>query len=99
MKKLTIPLILLLFLAPYTVKAQEAEEMAKFYTGASYGTSYAIGNFRDEEVNNADAGFANNGQKIDLLRKPPFSRDWLDRVYLIIMTVVLEKYIRVKHKD
>ena len=45
--------------------SQNEAQDAKFYIGLSYGTSYSIGNFKDTDVSNPDAGFAKNGKKID----------------------------------
>lgn len=38
----------------------------KYYVGVSYGTSFALGDFADDNIENFDAGFAKNGRKIDL---------------------------------
>ncbi len=38
----------------------------KFYLGIAFGTSYALGNFGDTDINNADAGYAQNGNRYDL---------------------------------
>jgi len=46
--------------------AQEETGNPKFYLGLSYGTSIAIGDFRDTDIQNPDAGFAENGRKIDV---------------------------------
>jgi len=59
----------LLFLAVLTytsLNAQEKNENAMFYIGASYGTSFSIGDFSDTDISNPNAGLAENGQKIDL---------------------------------
>lgn len=45
--------------------AQEGES-SKFYLGASFGTSFSLGNFRDTDISNPDAGFAKNGQRFDI---------------------------------
>jgi len=63
MKKLII-LFAALFVAQ-ALWAQE-EEHFKFYLGVSYGTSFTLGNFADKDVDNPDAGFAENGSKVDL---------------------------------
>jgi len=64
MKKIIIS-ILVLFLYQNSF-AQEEIKLPKFYLGASYGTSYSIGNFKDTDVSNPDAGFAKNGKKLDV---------------------------------
>jgi len=46
--------------------AQEEVQIPKFYLGLSYGTSYSIEDFADSDITNPDAGFAKNGQKIDV---------------------------------
>jgi len=63
MKKLIITLVALI--VAQALWAQE-EEHFKFYLGVSYGTSFTLGNFADKDVANADAGFAENGSKVDL---------------------------------
>ncbi len=62
MKKL---FFLYLFLSSGFLFAQDAEE-AKFYIGLSYGTSFTLGDFKDTDIENPDAGFADNGQKFDI---------------------------------
>ena len=49
-----------------SIYAQENKLSYNFYIGASYGTSFSIGNFSDDDIMNLDAGFAQNGQKIEL---------------------------------
>lgn len=63
MKLLSITFFLLI--GSLSLFAQE-EENPKFYLGLSYGTSYALGDFRDTDISNPDAGFAKNGSKIDV---------------------------------
>lgn len=38
----------------------------KFYLGISYGRSFPIGDFKDDNLDNEDAGFADSGNKFDL---------------------------------
>lgn len=38
----------------------------KFYLGASYGTSFSLGDFKDTNINNPDSGFADDGTKLDI---------------------------------
>ncbi len=64
MKKFII--ILLTLAATHSLHAQEEEQVPKFYLGLSYGASLAIGDFADTDIANPDAGFAKNGQKIDV---------------------------------
>lgn len=59
-------IILLVLIGGFSLFAQEEEQLPNFYIGVSYGTSYALGDFKDTDVNNPDAGFAKNGQKLDL---------------------------------
>ncbi|NJO00614.1 MAG: hypothetical protein HC880_02040 [Bacteroidia bacterium] len=47
------------------------EETEKFYLGFSYGRSFSVGNFADTDIENVDAGFAENGQKIELFGGVP----------------------------
>ena len=60
--------ILLLFASTFfnALYSQNEAQDAKLYIGLSYGTSYSIGNFKDTDISNPDAGFAKNGKKIDL---------------------------------
>ena len=44
----------------------QTDQDAKFYIGASFGTSYALSDFKDTDINNPDAGFADNGTKLDV---------------------------------
>ena len=39
---------------------------SKYYFGISYGKSYPIGDFKDDDINNSNAGFAESGTKIDV---------------------------------
>jgi len=64
MKKIIISILVLFFYQ--NSFAQEEIKLPKFYLGASYGTSYSIGNFKDTDVSNPDAGFAKNGKKLDV---------------------------------
>ncbi len=64
MRKLII--VLLALAATHLLYAQEEGQAPKFYLGLSYGTSYSIGDFADTDITNLDAGFAKNGQKIDV---------------------------------
>ncbi len=59
-------ILLFLLLIPGFLLAQEDSEEAKFYIGVSYGTSFSLGDFSDTDIENPDAGFAKNGQKLDL---------------------------------
>jgi len=62
-------LLLLLLLISGLVNSVEGQQLAKdkrFFVGTSYGTSYAIGDFRDNDIENKDAGFAEHGKKLDL---------------------------------
>ncbi|HHP7241547.1 MAG TPA: outer membrane beta-barrel protein [Cyclobacteriaceae bacterium] len=59
-------LFLLMTLISLSLNAQETYQKPTFYIGASYGTSFSIGDFNDADLDNPNAGFAENGQKIDL---------------------------------
>ncbi len=66
---------LVLLIACQTLSAQvEEKQYPKFYLGLSYGTSYSIGDFKDTDINNPDAGFAKNGQKIDVYGGIPLKK-------------------------
>ncbi|NJL12379.1 MAG: outer membrane beta-barrel protein [Microscillaceae bacterium] len=59
-------ILLYLLLSPGILFAQEETYKSKFYLGLSYGTSFSVGDFKDTDLENPDAGFAKNGQKFDL---------------------------------
>lgn len=40
--------------------------LSKFYVGASYGRAIALGDFHDTDINNPDAGFAQDGDRIEI---------------------------------
>lgn len=44
------------------VVAQES----KYYFGISYGKSFPLGDFKDDDINNSNAGFAESGNKLDV---------------------------------
>lgn len=44
----------------------QTDQDVKFYIGASFGTSYALGDFKDTDITNPDAHFADNGTKLDV---------------------------------
>ncbi len=71
MKQVIISLFILAGCQP--LWAQEEEPKLKFYLGVSYGTSYSIGDFRDTDIDNPDAGFAKNGYKIDIAAGIPLT--------------------------
>jgi len=58
--------VFLLIALGQTLYCQDKEELANFYLGVSYGTSYSLGNFQDTDTSNPDAGFAKNGTKLDI---------------------------------
>lgn len=55
-----------LLLLPNLLFAQGGEDRPTFYLGFSYGLSFPVGDFGDTDIDNPDAGFAKNGNKIDL---------------------------------
>lgn len=55
-----------LFTSLYSVLAQNPNQDASFYLGASFGAALAVGNFGDSDLSNPDAGFARNGRKIEV---------------------------------
>ncbi|MDX2302430.1 MAG: outer membrane beta-barrel protein [Microscillaceae bacterium] len=59
-------ILLYLILSSGILFAQEDADKSKFYLGLSYGTSFSLGDFKDTDIENPDAGFAKNGQKFDL---------------------------------
>ncbi|MEL6976329.1 MAG: outer membrane beta-barrel protein [Bacteroidota bacterium] len=59
-------IIFLVLLGMGFLKAQTDPQNAKFYIGASFGTSFSLGDFKDTDIGNPDAGFADNGTKFDL---------------------------------
>lgn len=59
-------IICCLFLIGYqSIFAQEAQTPS-FYLGVSFGASFSIGDFKDTDISNPDAGFAKNGNKLDI---------------------------------
>lgn len=57
--------ILLCFLIGQPLYGQRDDERPRFFLGASFGTSYPIRNFAETDLGNPNAGFAENGRKID----------------------------------
>lgn len=49
-----------------SIVAQAGLANPKFYLGGSYGTSFSMGDFEDTDIENPDAGFAKNGNKLDV---------------------------------
>lgn len=62
----SISLLGILLLWANVLFGQNEEQPLRFYLGASYGTSYALADFKDTDRTNPDAGFAKDGQKIDI---------------------------------
>ena len=58
--------IFLFVLISFQSAFSQTDQDAKFYIGASFGTSYALSDFKDTDINNPDAGFADNGKKLDI---------------------------------
>jgi hypothetical protein len=71
MKQIIISILIFSF--HQTTFAQDLNDIPKLYLGVSYGTSYSIGNFKDTDVSNPDAGFAKNGKKLDIYGGRPLS--------------------------
>ncbi len=63
MKQLLFSLTLLI--AFQSISAQTNQDVS-FYIGASVGTAFTLGDFKDTDISNLDAGFAKNGTKLDL---------------------------------
>lgn len=63
MKHFTFVLLVLASMHP--IFAQE-KQAPKFYIGLSYGRSFTFGDFADSDPSNLSAGFAENGQKLDV---------------------------------
>ncbi len=59
-------LILISLALSYQAKAQELQEIPKFYIGVAFGTSFPIGDFGRTDITNPDAGFAKNGRRFDV---------------------------------
>jgi hypothetical protein len=58
--------IFLFLLISFQSAFSQTDQDAKFYIGASFGTSYALGDFKDTDITNPDAGFADDGTKLDI---------------------------------
>lgn len=56
---------LTLLIAFQCIFAQTNQEVS-FYIGASVGSAFTLGEFKDTDISNPDAGFAKNGSKLDL---------------------------------
>ncbi len=59
-------LLWFVLLGIFPLAAQTPTTLPKFYLGASYGTSFSLGDFEDTDIQNPDAGFARNGDKLDI---------------------------------
>ncbi|MEL6485235.1 MAG: outer membrane beta-barrel protein, partial [Bacteroidota bacterium] len=59
-------IIFFILLGVSSLKAQVNPQNARFYIGASFGTSFSLGDFKDTDINNPDAGFADDGTKFDV---------------------------------
>jgi len=66
MKPFTPLLFLLLFGSVLSGQNASDPLHPKFFLGVSYGTSFSVLDFADTDINNPNAGFAKNGNKIDL---------------------------------
>lgn len=103
MKTIFDGLLWLVLLGTFSLAAQGPAHLPKFYPGASYGTSFSLGDFEDSDIENPDAGFARNGDKLDifggffmnervtftgLLRYPTFDTD-RDNVIRLLLTSAL----------
>ncbi len=62
---LTLTISVQFLSAQDTIASAQKMERTKFYVGASFGPSRAIGDFDDTDVNNSDSGFAEDGFKLD----------------------------------
>jgi hypothetical protein len=58
--------LLYLILSSSLLFAQEESKNPKFYLGVAYGTSFPLGDFKDTDIRNSDAGFAKNGNRFDV---------------------------------
>lgn len=56
----------LLFLVIFQSFFAQTKSEPKFYLGTSFGTSYTLGDFEDQDIGNPDAGFADDGSKLDV---------------------------------
>jgi hypothetical protein len=59
-----IKLLCLILLSFKTYSQTNSSE--KYYVGVSFGTSFALGDFKDTDINNQDAGFSKDGKKYDI---------------------------------
>ncbi|MEL6192696.1 MAG: hypothetical protein AAFR66_11630, partial [Bacteroidota bacterium] len=57
--------LLILLFGSQVLQAQEPKK-ATSYIGVAFGTSFPLGDFKDTDITNPDAGFAENGRRIDL---------------------------------
>ena len=58
--------IFLFSLISFQSAFSQTEQDDKFYIGASFGTSYALSDFKDTDITNPNAGFADDGTKLDI---------------------------------
>ena len=58
--------IFLFLLISFQSAFSQTEQDDKFYIGASFGTSYALSDFKDTDITNPNAGFADDGTKLDI---------------------------------
>lgn len=56
----------LIFLTGFQSISAQTNQDVSFYIGASVGTAFTLGDFKDKDISNPDAGFAKNGTKLDL---------------------------------
>jgi len=66
MKKYIILLFALIGILNSGFAQIETKRNVNFYIGASYGTSFSIGDFKDNNIENENAGFAKNGSKAEI---------------------------------
>lgn len=62
MKQLFI--LFILIISVHSITAQSNTD-SKYYVGASFGKSFSLGDFKDTDITNPDAGFANNGNNLN----------------------------------
>tara|TARA_B110000027_G_scaffold132086_1_gene157582 strand:- start:1454 stop:2164 length:711 start_codon:yes stop_codon:yes gene_type:complete len=58
--------IFLFSLISFQSAFSQTDQDDKFYIGASFGTSYALSDFKDTDITNPNAGFADDGTKLDI---------------------------------
>lgn len=59
-------LVLFLLVVNFNVLIAQIDKDHNYFIGASYGKSFSLGDFKDTDIGNPDAGFADDGNKLDI---------------------------------